>query len=608
MSIETYQKHIEEILSILPEEPGCYQYFDENGKIIYVGKAKNLKHRVSSYFNRTLESVRTRTLVKKIRDIKYIVVKCEEDALLLENNLIKKHQPRYNVLLKDDKTYPYIVVKNECLPRIFSTRKIIKDGSTYFGPYSSIVTMKAILQAIKDIYPIRSCVHLFSPEKIASKKYPICLQYHIKNCLAPCQGLQSEEEYMENITEIKYILKGNISNISKQIFDEMNQLAKELQFEAAQILKEKYVLVERYKAKSEIVNPSLQDIDVFSYDDNEESAFINYFHVMSGTIVQGYTIEYKKRLNEPEEEILGLGIVELRTRFQSQTKEIIVPFIPNIHLKDVEFSIPTRGDKKKLLDLSLQNVRQYKFDQLKKVEKLNPEQRSTRILTTLKNDLHLQDLPLHIECFDNSNTQGTNPVSSCVVFKKARPAKKDYRHFNIKTVEGPDDFLSMYETVHRRYRRLREENIPLPQLIVVDGGKGQLHAATSALKDLGLYGKIAIIGIAKRLEEIYFPEDSVPLYLDKNSESLRLIQQLRDEAHRFGIAFHRKKRSIQQVKSELDDIKGIGEKLKTTLLKQYKSVKKIKEASLAELEDLIGKKKAALLINGLKNENSNPAS
>lgn len=600
MPPKTYQEHIEEILSSLPEEPGCYQYFDENEKIIYVGKAKNLKHRVSSYFNRTIESAKTRILVKKIRDINYIIVKNEEDALLLENNLIKKHQPRYNVLLKDDKTYPSIVIKNECLPRIFSTRRIVKDGSIYFGPYSSIATMKAILQAIKDIYPIRSCSHAFSPEKIASKKYPVCLQYHIKNCLGPCQGLQSEEEYMKNIAEIKHILKGNIYRISRQILDEMNRLAENLQFEAAQILKEKYILIEKYKVKSEIVNPSLHDIDVFSYDDNEESAYINYFHIISGTIVQGYTIEYKKRLNEPKEEILGLGIVELRTRFESQTKEIIVPFIPNISLTDVEFIIPPKGDKRKLLDLSLQNVRQYKLDQLKKAEKLNPEQRVTRILTTLKNDLHLHELPIHIECFDNSNIQGTNPVSSCVVFKKAKPSKKDYRHFNIKTVIGPDDFSSMYETVSRRYKRLTKENSPLPQLIVIDGGKGQVHAATDALKDLGIYGKIAIIGIAKRLEEIYFPEDSVPLYLDKNSESLKLIQQLRDEAHRFGITFHRKKRSIQQIKSELDDIKGIGEKLKTTLLKHYKSVKKIKEAPEAEIALLIGKKKASLLIEGLK--------
>jgi excinuclease ABC subunit C len=601
MSSKTYSEHIEEILSSLPDEPGCYQYFDESGKIIYIGKAKNLKRRVTSYFNRPANSPKTNLLVKKIRDIKYIVVKNEEDALLLENSLIKKHQPRYNVLLKDDKTYPSIVIKNEFLPRVFSTRNIVKDGSYYFGPYSSVAAMKAILQAIKNIYPLRSCKYPLSPENVAAKKYPVCLQYHIQNCLGPCQDFQSEQEYAKNIAEIKNILEGNIAGICRQILNEMAVLSDNLQFEAAQRLKEKYLLIEKYKAKSEIVNPNLHDIDVFSYDENEDSAYINYFHIISGSIVQGYTIEYKKRLDEPKEEILGLGIVELRTRFQSKTKEIIVPFIPDINPADVNFLIPQRGDKKKLLELSLQNVRQYKIDQLKKAENLNPEQRTTRILTTLKNDLRLQELPLHIECFDNSNIQGTNPVSSCVVFKKAKPSKKDYRHFNIKTVTGPDDFASMYETVSRRYKRLQEEGAAFPQLIVVDGGKGQLHAAVDALKDLNIYGKIAIVGIAKRLEEIYFPEDSVPLYLDKNSESLKLIQQLRDEAHRFGITFHRKKRSIQQIKSELDGIRGIGEKLKTLLLKQYKSVKKIKEAPLEELEALIGAKKAAILANGLKN-------
>ncbi len=595
-----YKQHIENILSSLPDEPGCYQYFDEEGKIIYVGKAKNLKRRVSSYFNRISDYPKTRILVKKIRDIKYIVVKNEEDALLLENSLIKEHQPRYNAMLKDDKTYPSIVVRNEILPRVFPTRKIIKDGSFYYGPYSSVVAMKAILQTIKEIYPLRTCKYPFTPENLQAKKYPVCLQYHIKNCLGPCQGYQTEEDYKKNIEEIKDILGGNISKISKQIWEEMNLMAVDLQFEKAQVLKQKYDLIEKYKAKSEIVNPHLHDIDVFSYDENEQSAYINYLHILSGTIVQGYTIEYKKRLDEPKEEIFSLGIIEMRTRFGSRTREIIVPFIPDMELEGVVFSIPQRGDKKKLLDLSLQNVRQYKLDALKRAEKLNPEQRMTRILTNLKNDLRLRELPLHIECFDNSNIQGTNPVSSCVVFKKAKPAKKDYRHFNIKTVVGPDDFSSMYETVTRRYKRLLEETEPLPQLIVIDGGKGQLHAASDALKDLGIYGKIAIIGIAKRLEEIYFPEDSVPLYLDKNSESLKLIQQLRDEAHRFGITFHRQKRSKQQISSELDSIKGIGDVLKTKLLKHYKSVKKIREASAEELENLIGKSKAFLLMEGLK--------
>lgn len=598
------KEYLLSILHSLPEEPGCYQYFDEEGTIIYVGKAKNLKRRVSSYFNKTPSSAKVKVLVRKIRDIKYIVVKNEEDALLLENSLIKEHQPRYNAMLKDDKTYPSIVIRNEMFPRVYATRNIVNDGSSYFGPYSSVPAMKAILNTIKSIYPIRTCAYLFTPENIRDKKHPVCLQFHIKNCKGPCQGHQSEEEYRKNIEEIKEILGGNTSKISRQIKEEMNSYAQSLEFEKAQELKEKYELIEKFKKKSEIVNPSVHDIDIFSYTETEQSAYINYLHVLSGTIVQGYTIEYKKRLDESKEEIFSLGIIELRKRFGSKTKEIIVPFIPDIELEEVNFTIPIRGDKRKLLELSLQNVKQYKLDQLKRSEKLNPEQRTVRILTTLKNDLRLHELPMHIECFDNSNIQGTNPVSACVVFKKAKPAKKDYRHFNIKTVVGPDDFSSMFETVYRRYKRLTEEEQPLPQLIVIDGGKGQLHAATDALKSLGIYGKVAIVGIAKRLEEIYFPEDSVPLYLDKNSESLRLIQQLRDEAHRFGITFHRQKRSKQQIVSELDGIKGIGEVLKTKLLKEYKSVKRIREASRENLEALIGKSKAESLINGLKKDES----
>ncbi len=599
MEKQELSHHLEDILSLIPEEPGCYQYFDEKGKIIYVGKAKNLKKRVQSYFNKLADSPKTRILVRKIKDIKYIVVKDEEDALLLENSLIKEHQPRYNVMLKDDKTYPSIVIKNEHFPRVFQTRNVTKDGSTYFGPYSSIPVMKAILKSVKNIYPLRTCNYPLTPENVANKKYPVCLEYHIKRCLGPCQGFQTEENYLKNIAEIKEILGGNVSRISKEIEEEMKKLAEELRFEEAHKLKEKYTLIEKYKAKSEIVNPGLNDIDVFGYDENENSAFINYLHIISGTIVQGYTIEYKKRLDEPKEEIFALGIVELRTRFKSNTKEIIVPFIPDIELKNVNFSISQRGEKKKLLDLSQQNVRQYKLDQLKFAEKLNPEQKTTRILTTLKTDLRLHELPMHIECFDNSNIQGTNPVSACVVFKKAKASKKDYRHFNIKTVVGPDDFSSMYETVSRRYKRLIEENEPLPQLIVIDGGKGQLHAATDALRDLNIYGKIAIIGIAKRLEEIYFPEDSVPIYLDKNSESLKLIQQLRDEAHRFGITFHRLKRSKSQIQSELDNIKGIGAVTKKILLKEYKSVKRIKEAPFSEIAVLIGKARAEKLFNQL---------
>ncbi len=587
------------IISAIPESPGCYMYLDEMGVIIYVGKAKNLKKRVSSYFNKIQDSPKTRILVRKIRDIKYIVVGSEEDALLLENNMIKEHQPRYNVMLKDDKTYPWIVVKNEPFPRVFLTRTVLKDKSIYFGPYPSVPTVKTMLRLITGMFPVRSCRYPLTKENIQKRKFKVCLQYHIKNCLGPCEGLQPEDDYNKTIVSICEILKGNITQILRKLYDEMLHFSDEMKFEEAQEIKKKYELLENYRAKSIVVSPNLHNVDVFSYESNDQSVYINYLHIVSGLIVQGYTIEYKVRLDEPKEEILGLGITELRTRFKSDAREIIVPFSPDIVLNDVAFTIPLRGDKKKLLELSQKNVMQYKVDQLKQAEKLNPDQRGTRILKTLQTDLHLKELPLHIECFDNSNIQGTNPVSACVVFKKAKPSKKDYRHFNIKTVVGPDDFSSMYETVFRRYSHLVEEEQPLPQLIVIDGGKGQLHAASNALIDMGLYGKIPIIGIAKRLEEIYFPSDPIPLYLDKNSESLRLIQQLRDEAHRFGITFHRQKRSKQQIVSELDDIKGIGDVAKEKLLRKYKSVKKIKEAPLDELIELIGKHRAELLYKGL---------
>ncbi len=588
------------LISTIPESPGCYMYLDEKDTIIYVGKAKSLKKRVSSYFNKTQDDPKTRILVRKIKNIRYIVVESEEDALLLENSLIKQYLPRYNILLKDDKTYPWIVVKNEPFPRVFQTRTIVKDKSTYYGPYPSVTTVKFMLRLIGALYPVRTCRYFLSQENIKQKKFRVCLQYHIKKCLGPCEGLQSEADYNKGIEAIHEILKGNFNQVSRQLYDEMMRLSSELKFEEAQLLKEKLAMLENYKAKSVIVSPNLHNVDVFSFDENDSSAYINYIHIASGSIVQGYTIEYKIRLNESKEEILGMGIVELRNRFKSNAKEIIVPFPLDIDLAGVEFTIPQRGDKKKLLELSLKNVRQYKVDQMKQAEKLNPEQRSVRILLTLQKDLHLTELPVHIECFDNSNIQGTNPVSACVVFKKAKPSKRDYRHFNIKTVVGPDDFSSMYETVYRRYKRLKEENQSFPQLIVIDGGKGQLHAATDALKDLDLYGQIPIIGIAKRLEEIYFPNDSIPLYLDKNSESLKLIQHLRDEAHRFGISFHRDKRSKQQVVSELDSIKGIGVATQEALLKKYKSVKKIKETPLAEIAGLIGKSKAELLLKGLR--------
>jgi excinuclease ABC subunit C len=591
--------NIADILSVIPEDPGCYMYLNDSGTIIYVGKAKNLKRRVSSYFNKTHENSKTKIMVRKIHDIRYLVVKSEEEALLLENSLIKEHQPRYNILLKDDKTYPWLVVKNEPFPRIFLTRKKVNDKSHYYGPFPHVMHVKYLLNLISNLYPIRTCKYNLTRENIKNGKFSLCLQYHIKKCLAPCTGLHKEEDYNKNIETIEEILKGNLHAVTKLLYDQMIELAQNLLFEEAEVMKERYNMLKNYSSKSLVVNPDFHNIDVFSYDDNAQAAYINYLHIANGAIVQGYTIEYRKCLDESKESILGMGIVELRNRFESQSPQVILPFLPDIDLTGVEFVVPQRGDKKKLLDLSRKNVQQFKIDRLKQAEKLNPEQRYTRILKTLQDDLHLKNLPVHIECFDNSNIQGTNPVSACVVFKMAHPSKKDYRHYNIKTVVGPDDFSSMYETVSRRYLRLVEEGESLPQLIVVDGGKGQLHAATEALNDLGLYGQIAIIGIAKRLEEIYFPNDSIPLYLDKNSESLKLIQQLRDEAHRFGITFHRNKRSKQQVVSELDTIKGIGPIAKETLLKKYKSVKRVKMAPKEEIIDLIGKNRAELLFKGL---------
>lgn len=586
-------EHIHHLLSLLPDSPGVYQYFDKEGNIIYVGKAKNLKRRVSSYFNKKHESLRTTMLVRNICDIKYTVVGSEEDALHLENSFIKEYKPRYNVLLKDDKTYPWITVRNEPFPRVFLTRKVIHDGSKYYGPYANVQLARTVIELIRSIYPIRTCSHLLSAENIERHKYKVCLQYHIKNCKGPCEGMQSEADYREEIDQIRQILSGNIQQLTDHLKEEMNALAEQLKFEEAQQLKEKYLLLEKYKAKSVIVSSTIHNVDVFSYAEDENDAYVNYLHVRNGSIVQSYTLEYRKRLDETREEILSLAIAELRQRFKSESHEIIVPFLPESEFKETFFTVPQRGDKRKLLEVSEQNVKQYKFDKVKSAEKLNPEQRVTRILSRAQKDFRLHNLPMHIECFDNSNIQGTLPVSSCVVFKKAKPSKKDYRHFNVKTVEGPDDFASMYEAVYRRYKRLSEENQPLPDLVVVDGGKGQLSAACEALRDLHL--QIPIIGIAKRLEEIFFPDDPIPLYLDKNSESLRLIQQMRDEAHRFGITHHRNRRSKKQVESALDKIPGIGEKTRDLLLTRYKSVKRIKEVPLDELAQLIGPAKAGLI-------------
>lgn len=594
--------HIKTILAVIPEKPGCYQYFDEKGTIIYVGKAKNLKRRVSSYFNKEHENNKTRVLVKQIRDIKYIVVDTEEDALLLENNLIKQYRPRYNVLLKDDKTYPSIVVKNEYFPRVFQTRNIVRDGSQYYGPYPSVYTAKIMLQMLKDLYPIRTCKYPLTPESIREGRYKICLEYHIKRCKGPCEGLQSLEEYQQNISEIKEILRGNISQISKHLYEEMKALADKLKFEEAQKIKEKYETIENYRAKSTVVTPMLHNIDVFSLAENENSAYINFMHIGNGAIVQAYTFEYKKRLDESKEELLSLGIVEMRNRFKSTAREIIVPFNIDMELGNVTFTIPQRGDKKKLLELSEMNVKQFKVDRLKQAEKLNPEQRNTRLLKEIQDALHLPKLPAHIECFDNSNIQGSDAVAACVVFKMGKPSKKDYRKYIIKTVVGPDDYASMKEIVRRRYQRAINEETPLPDLIITDGGKGQMEVVRSVIED-ELNLSIPIAGLAKdgkhrTAELLYgFPPETIGMQL--NSPLFHLLTRMQDEVHRFAITFHKDKRSKTQTKSELDTIKGIGEKTKVLLLRQYKSVKRIREASFEDLKSVIGETKAKVLQEGL---------
>ena len=576
-----------QILSI-PDNPGVYQYFNSDGEIIYVGKAKNLKKRVSSYFSKVHDSQKTNVLVKNICSLKYIIVETEEDALLLENNLIKKLQPRYNILLKDGKTYPSICISNESFPRIFKTRNIIKNGSFYYGPYSSNYTINSILEIVHELFPIRTCKLQLTNENINLQKFKVCLQYHIHKCNGPCEGKESIESYRMHIQQIKQIIEGDANEISKMLLDKMQNLAKEYKFEEAHLVKQKYELIENYKAKSIVANTIIENTDVFAYDENDNNAYINILRISKGCIIQGYTIEYKKKLDENKEDILATGIIELREKLSSNSKEIILPFEINYTLKNTTFIIPQKGDKKKLLELAIQNVKQYKLDKLKQAEKLNPDQRIIRILTTAQKELGLDSLPMHIECFDNSNIQGTNAVAACVVFKRAKPSKKDYRHFNIKTVEGPNDYASMYEVVHRRYKRMLEEEEELPQLIIIDGGKGQLGMAVSAINDLEIQNKVSIISVAKRLEEIFFPGDPIPLYLDKNSETLKLIQQLRDEAHRFGITHHRNKRSKTQVASELDSIKNIGEKTKKELIKHFKSVKRIKTASKEELANVVG--------------------
>lgn len=595
--------YLKGIVNNLPSGPGIYQYLNAEGSIIYVGKAKNLKRRVSSYFNREHEPGKTRVLVSKIADIRYIVVKTEEDALLLENNLIKKYKPRYNVLLKDDKTYPSICISNEYFPRIFKTRKIIRNGSNYYGPYSHVPSLNALLDLIKHLYPLRTCHLALTPENIRAGKFNVCLEYHIKNCSGPCIGLQSHEEYMKNITEIKEILKGNTQDISKTLLQRMQDLAVDLKFEEAQKVKEKYDLIENYRAKSEVVSSILHNIDVFSIAVEGSSAYINYLHITNGCVNQAFTFEYKKRLEETKEELLALGIIEMRERYKSLSREIIVPFEVDMELKDVTFTIPQRGEKKTLLDLSLLNVKQYKVDRLKQQEKLNPEQRSVRLMKEIQEELHLAKLPVQIECFDNSNIQGSDAVAACVVFKKAKPSKKDYRKYNIKTVVGPDDYASMQEVVRRRYKRAIEEGSTLPDLIITDGGKGQMEVVRQVVED-ELHLNIPIAGLAKdnrhRTSELLFGFPPQTIGLRQTSPLFRLLTQIQDEVHRFAITFHKDKRSKRQTKSALDDVKGIGEKTKTMLLKEFKSVKRIKEASLEALSRVVGEAKAKIIQENLK--------
>ena len=599
-------EYLKGIVANLPEKPGIYQYLNAEGTIIYVGKAKNLKKRVYSYFSKEHEPGKTRVLVSKIADIRYIVVNTEEDALLLENNLIKKYKPRYNVLLKDDKTYPSICVQNEYFPRIFRTRKIIRNGSSYYGPYSHIPSMYAVLDLIKHLYPLRTCSLNLTPENIRAGKFNVCLEYHIKNCAGPCIGLQSQEEYLKNIDEIKEILKGNTQEISRMLLEKMQTLAGEMKFEEAQKIKEKYLLIENYRSKSEVVSAVLHNIDVFSIEEDDSNyAFINYLHITNGAINQAFTFEYKKKLNESKEELLTLGIIEMRERYKSRSREIIVPFELDLELNNVVFTVPQRGDKKKLLDLSILNVKQYKADRMKQAEKLNPEQRSMRLMKEIQQELHLERPPLQIECFDNSNIQGSDAVAACVVFKKAKPSKKDYRKYNIKTVVGPDDYASMKEVVKRRYQRAIEESSPLPDLIITDGGKGQMEVVREVIEDeLGL--NIPIAGLAKdnrhRTSELLFGFPPQTIGIKQHTPLFRLLTQIQDEVHRFAISFHRDKRSKRQVASALDSIKGIGEKTKTALLKEFKSVKRIKEASLEDISAIIGEAKAKTVKEGLNNE------
>lgn len=588
-------------LKTLPNQPGVYQYYDADGTIIYVGKAKDLKKRVSSYFTKTHDNGKTRVLVKKIASIKHIVVETETDALLLENNLIKKYQPRYNVLLKDDKSYPWICVKNERFPRVFSTRRIFKDGSDYYGPYTNMKTVHTLLDLIKGVYSLRNCNYDLSESKINTGKFKVCLEYHLGNCKGACEGFETNNEYSDNIKAIKEILKGNFKDSLSQFKVQMRQYAEEMRFEEAQKIKEKIEVLQNYQAKSTIVNPKISNVDVFSIMSDESYGYVNFLQLSYGSIIRSHTLEIKKKLDEPDVELLELAIIEIRQRFHSTSKEVYAPFKVNLG-EDIKVTVPQLGDKKHILELSLRNAKYYRMERFKQDKIVDPDRHANRIMAQMKADLRLSGEPRHIECFDNSNIQGTHPVAACVVFKNGKPSKKDYRHFNIKTVVGPDDFASMEEVVYRRYKRMLDEEEQLPQLIIIDGGKGQLSSAVKSLDALGLRGKIAIIGIAKRLEELFYPNDPIPLYLDKKSETLKIIQQLRNEAHRFGIEHHRNKRSKSALNTELETIPGIGEKTIVDLLKHFKSAKRVANAKLDELEVIVGVSRAEKIYNYYHNK------
>lgn len=604
MKYKTVNKNIDylkSLIRVLPNQPGIYQFFDNANTIIYIGKAKDLKKRVASYFSKQHEHRKTAMLVRNIVDIKHMVVQSEQDALLLENNLIKKYQPRYNIRLKDDKSYPWICIKNEPFPRVFKTRNLVKDGSKYFGPYTSIYTVRTLLELFKSEYKLRTCNYLLNKENIDNRKHKVCLEYHIGNCKGPCEGLFPKEKYDEDIKDIAAILKGNVTGVISHLEKKMTKMAEEMKFEEAMEVKEKYDSLKKYQSRSTVVSPVITDVDVYSIEEDESFAFINYLKIIKGAIIQTFTLEIKKSLNESSEELLLAGIIEIRQKIFSNAKEILVPLKLSNVIENVVFKIPQRGEKKQLLELSQRNAKYFRLEKDKQAVLKNPQIRSERILNTIKKDLQLSELPELIECFDNSNLQGSNPVAACVVFKNAKPLKREYRHYNIKTVEGPNDFASMEEVVYRRYKRLVEEKKKLPQLIVIDGGKGQLSSALNALDKLNLRGKITIIGIAKRLEEIYFPGDSVPIYINKNSETLKIIQYLRDEAHRFGITFHRNKRSKEFIDSELFSIKGVGEKTAKKLLQEFKSVKNVKKQSLESLKNCIGESKSKIVFNFFQN-------